>query len=240
MQYLIAMASSVSPSLSPPHNSSAYSESPLSFRAALFKGRIRFCSSQPRKIFFLSQRRVFFGQKNRKFLNTWVEDHSPLQFLSFPLQSWAGFLSNSPTCFVVRYSRMEKDVDLVNPVWSTDLHHRVCLRVDVEETPHFHYYAKLSLCAHVHIKLRINMLAMLQHYMFFFQSTICCRDNEMAQCVIVTVTKAADLTLNPGNHMVKGGNWLLQVLHMRSVACLWTSHAHTCTHVCTHTHINVL
>lgn len=44
---------------------------------------------------------------NRKFLNTWVEDHSPLQPLWFPLQSWTGFLLNSPTCFVVHYSRDE-------------------------------------------------------------------------------------------------------------------------------------
>lgn len=47
------------------------------------------------------------SQKNRKFLNTWVEDHSPLQSLWFPLQTWVGFLLNSPTCFVVHYSRDE-------------------------------------------------------------------------------------------------------------------------------------
>lgn len=45
------------------------------------------------------------SQKKRKFLNTWVQDHSPLQSLWFPLQSWAGFLLSNPTCFVIHYSR---------------------------------------------------------------------------------------------------------------------------------------
>lgn len=63
-------------------------------------------NNSPGKYFLKSKGNLSW--KTRKFLNTWVEDHSPLQPLWFPLQSWAGFLLNSPTCFVVHYSRDEE------------------------------------------------------------------------------------------------------------------------------------
>lgn len=75
---------------------------------------------------FLKSKKDFL-QKNRKFPITWAEDHSPLQFLWSPLQSWAEFLSNSPTGFVVHYSRNERKAVLVIQACSTDMYLNVCL-----------------------------------------------------------------------------------------------------------------
>lgn len=63
-------------------------------------------SNSPGTYFLKSEGNVSW--KNRKLPYTWVGDHSPLQSLWFPPQSWAGFLLNSPACFVVHYSRDEE------------------------------------------------------------------------------------------------------------------------------------
>lgn len=79
---------------------------PFLFAEILLIERMQFWELTAQWKYFLESKGNL-SWNNRKFLNTWVEDHSPLQPLWFPLQSWTGFLLNSPACFVVHYSRDE-------------------------------------------------------------------------------------------------------------------------------------